>query len=412
MQVHTNTKRLLGLAFFLWSFHVAAATMLNGIGIHKELGQELFMGALYSDSLSNDASTLISSKLPMRMEIKVLAHDGIATRRFSRMWIESMAINSKADFLTAQADNMVAFDSFFKGRILPNDHIVFTSNPGSGVDVSINGVTLGNIKDNRFFTMLLATWIGSVPLASDFKDDLLKMGDVNANLRARYEQLQASSSRTKEINNWASKTVIAEETKTPPKKEAEKVAAIKNEREAIAKTTIKPELPDLALNTPKIERPSLDVPRLTNTTKEAVPQASSTPIAQQPIPTAKIAPSTPVIAHEDDEDDEAGPALTTQSLLARQFYVSDALKKVTAKIKYPQRAQSRGQEGSVRIGVVIDRQGNVLSTSRVEESKYEALTKEAENAVKRAEPFPPLPAAIAGTKFQFTIPVRFNLSSR
>ena len=173
MQVYLYPRFFLGLTLVFTFLQASAAPMLNGIGIHKELGQELFMGALYSEALSNDAETLMTSGVPMRMELKILASDGIATRRFSRMWIESMAINSRADFLTAQANNMVTFDSFLKGRIQPGGHIVFASTPEKGVEISLDGVSLGIIKDNQFFTMLLSTWIGKVPLAADFKENLL-----------------------------------------------------------------------------------------------------------------------------------------------------------------------------------------------------------------------------------------------
>jgi protein TonB len=117
---------------------VRAEPMLNGIGVHQELGQEVFIGALFSESLSNDADTLINNVQPMRMELKVVTPDGLTTRRFSRMWIEGMAVNSKADALTAQADNMVKFDSLFKGRFLNGDYITFTNTPGKGVDIAVN----------------------------------------------------------------------------------------------------------------------------------------------------------------------------------------------------------------------------------------------------------------------------------
>src|SRR5690606_9950196 len=118
-----------------------------------------------------------------------------------------------------------------------------------------------------------------------------------------------------------------------------------------------------------------------------------------------VAAATPT-AEDDDED---GPALTAQTLLARQFYVSDAIKKIRSKTKYPQRALDRGQAGNVRVAVVIDRQGNIISTNILESNKYELLNKEALEAIKRSAPFTPLPDAITGSRFEFTVPMRWTL---
>ncbi|MGV8836025.1 TonB family protein [Cellvibrio sp.] len=367
--------------------------MLNGIGVHQELGREVFIGALYSESLSNDPDTLMNNVQPMRMELKIVAPDGLTTRRFSRMWIEGMAVNSKADALTAQADNMVKFDGLFKGRFLKDDFISFINNPGMGVDIAVNGVLLGNINDNAFFSMLLSTWIGKIPLSSDYRDSLLKVGDVDAGLRSRFNAISPATARTAEVKTWTGAQV---EVKTAAASSSKSSVSAKVEVAAIAKT----ELPKLEV--PPLEKPALDIP---------VPA----PQAEKPAPVAAAVASTPAkpvvvaAAKVEEEEEEDGPALTAQSLLARQFYVSDAIKKIRGKTKYPQRALDRDQEGSVRVAIVIDREGTVLSTNILETSKFDMLNREALEAIKRSAPFPALPAEIAGSRFEFTVPMRWTL---
>lgn len=370
-----------------------AEPMLNGIGVHQELGREVFIGALYSESLSNDADTLINNIQPMRMELKIVAPDGLTTRRFSRMWIEGMAVNSKADVLTAQADNMVKFDGLFKGRFLKDDFITFTNSPGKGVDIAVNGVLLGNINDNAFFSMLLSTWIGKIPLSSDYRDSLLKVGDVDAGLRSRFSAISPAATRTAEVKTWAGAQV---EVKTAAVSSASKSStSAKVEGAAVAKT----ELPKLEV--PTLEKPALDIPvPVTQAEKPASVAAVSASSSAKPV--------TVAAAKVEEEEDE-GPALTAQSLLARQFYVSDAIKKIRSKTKYPQRALDRDQEGSVRVAIVIDREGTVLGTNLLETSKFDLLNKEALEAVKRSAPFPALPAEIAGSRFEFTVPMRWTL---
>jgi len=368
-----------------------AEPMLNGIGVHQELGQEVFIGALYSESLSNDADTLINTTQPMRMELKIAAPDGLTTRRFSRMWIEGMAVNSKADVLTAQADNMVKFDGLFKGRFLKGDFIIFANSPGKGVDISVNGVLLGNIKDNVFFSMLLSTWIGKIPLSSDYRDSLLKVGDVNAALRSRFSAITPTSTRTAEVAAWTGAQVEVATAETTSSKAA--TAAKVGAAGAVAAVAVaeKAEVPKLDL--PAIEKPALDIPA---------------PVTQAAKPAPAIVAAAEPVTDEADEEEE-GPALTAQSLLARQFYVSDAIKKIRSRTKYPQRAQDRGQAGNVRVAIIIDRQGSILSTEILENSKFDLLNKEAIEAVKRSAPFPELPPEMAGSRFEFSVPMRWSL---
>jgi protein TonB len=330
------------------------------------LGKEVFIGALYSESLSNNADALMNTTQPMRMELKIVAPDGLTTRRFSRMWIEGMAVNSKAEALTAQADNMVKFDGMFKGRFVKDDIISFSNNPGKGVDIAVNGVVLGNIKDNAFFSMLLSTWIGKIPLSSDYRDSLLKVGAVNAGLNSRFAAISPTPTRTAEVKAWTGAQASSAKSSAPAK-----VAEVA----AVAAVADKP--------------------------------AVETPAAKPAAVAAAAKPATPPPAKVDDEDD--GPALTAQSLLARQFYVSDAIKKIRGKTKYPQRALDREQAGNVRVSVVIDRSGNIVGSNLLESSQFDLLNKEALDAVKRSAPFPALPAEIAGGQFEFTVPIRWTL---
>ena len=387
---------LISISILILCQTTRAEPMLNGIGVHQELGREVFIGALYSESLSNDAETLINHTQSMRMELKIVTPDGLTTRRFSRMWIEGMAVNSKADVLTAQADNMVKFDGLFKGRFEKDDFISFTNNPGKGIDIAVNDVPLGNIKDNAFFSMLLSTWIGKIPLSSDYRDSLLKVGDVDAGLRSRFNGITPTESRITEVKAWTGAQVAVQETKSSA------AASSKSSNTAVAAVAAtaviaKNELPKF--DVPAIEKPALDIPAPTAQTEQTAPVVAA----------AVVTPAKPAATTAQVEDEEEGPALTAQSLLARQFYVSDVIKKIRSKTKYPQRALDRDQAGNVRVSVVIDRQGNILNSNILESSKFDLLNKEAIDAVKRSAPFPVLPEEIPGARFEFSVPIRWEL---
>ncbi|MGM8228693.1 TonB family protein [Cellvibrio sp. ARAG 10.3] len=366
--------------------------MLNGLALHQELGNEQFIGAIYSETLTDDADTLINSNSAMRMELKIVNPDGMMIRRFSRMWIEGMAINNTNSLLTAQADNMVQFDGLFKGRLEANDHIVFAQTPGQGLSVSVNKVQLGRIADDQFFPMLLRTWVGRVPLSSTYREELLKVGNVNADLRSRYDRIQPSAARVAAVTAW---TQPAE-----PEQEKPAVAAVK--------PAPKPQpTPTPAPATPVIETPKVELPKLAEETPKPEPEKPAVAARPEPKEQPRPVAATPSRQEEEEEDNE--PALTAQSLLARQFYVSDLLKKIRTNVKYPRRALDRGHEGGVRISVAIDRQGNIKSMSWLEETRHDTLNKEAWEAVQRSAPFPAMPDAIPGSGFEFSAPITFAL---
>jgi periplasmic protein TonB len=353
---------------FTSSLTQAAEPTLNGMAIHSELGKELFIGALYASTPGNNADTLTSTPQAMRMELKIVSPDGMATRRFSRLWIEGMAINNATALLTEQADFMVKFDGLFKGRLIANDSVAFNYEPTKGVNISVNNVLMGNIASEKFFGMLLKTWAGKIPLSTDFKEGILKAGKVDSALRARFDAIKSTKERAAEVAAW-SKT-----------KSAAELASEKEAAKAASQAAEPPKVSSVAkVDTAKIEAAAK---------AEAAREAAR-------------------IAAQKAAEEEEKPALTAQTLLARQFYVSDMLKKVRSILRYPKRALERGQAGSVRVAVIINRQGKVMSTSLVESSKYDQLNDAVVEAITESSPFPPMPDSILGSSFEFSVPATF-----
>ncbi len=75
--------------------------------------------------------------------------------------------------------------------------------------------------------------------------------------------------------------------------------------------------------------------------------------------------------------------------------------------RYP--ADARNDRGIAQIAFSIDRKGRVMSSRIVTTSGSPALDREALEMIKRAQPFPPPPAALPGTEVSLTVPVRFNM---
>lgn len=384
-----------------------AAPLLNGIASHQELGKDRFIGALYSEQLTESAEVLMASDMPMRLEMKITADRGIAARRFSRMWIEGMAINVRANALAEQADNMVAFTNMFQERLLENDHIVLTLTPGQGVMVAVNDTELGSIDSDSFFGLLASTWIGRVPLSSNFRDQLLQAGDVNTSLQGRFESISPTESRRDDVAAWVAPPAPA----PTPAPVAEASSSAPAAAPVIAATpTIAP--PKLDLPAPVTEEEPTPAPASASA-GTASNTASSTASAAQPAPASSSSAPVPVTpppeALADEEDEDFVPVFTAESLLANQRYFSNLVRKVQLEIKYPRRALQRGYEGFIRIAITIDRDGNLLNTEVLEESEHSILNDEALEAVEDAAPFDAIPAVITGQVHEFTIPITFAM---
>ena len=76
--------------------------------------------------------------------------------------------------------------------------------------------------------------------------------------------------------------------------------------------------------------------------------------------------------------------------------------------RYPATAQARREQGVAQIFFSIDRQGRVLQSRVLNSSGVEVLDEEALALIRRAEPFPPPPAALAGDHIDFRVPIRFT----
>jgi len=252
------------------------------------------------------------------------------------------------------------------------------------VNVTVNDVFLGNIAGDKFFGMLLRTWVGKVPLSSDYKDGILKNGQVSADLKARFDKIKPGKDRIAEVSTWSKikspADIAAEKEK---EKEAKEAAALAAKASSSQATSV----------------PVVDAAKLA-AQKAELAKAEAAKLAAQ-----KAAAATAASADEEDEK----PALTAQTLLARQFYVTDQLKKIYGNVRYPKKALERNQTGSVRIAIVIDRKGNVLKTSIVQASDVESLNDAAVDAVEKSGPFTALPDAINGATFEFTAPLKFTL---
>ena len=77
---------------------------------------------------------------------------------------------------------------------------------------------------------------------------------------------------------------------------------------------------------------------------------------------------------------------------------------------YPRRARLDGVEGTVVLGIQIDRNGQIQSSQVRESSGSRALDRHAARIAKRAAPFGPVPSHFQEADLRFELPVQFSLT--
>jgi len=394
----------LSLLWLLLSAVTQASPQLSGIATHSELGQEQFLAALYSETLSKDADLLLNTQDAKRMELKILAREGIAPRRFTRMWIEGAAINMPAGAMNSHAENMLAFDQLFRGRLEMNDHLIFDFSPQQGTVIHLNSVYLGTIENPSFFDVLLRTWIGNVPLSSGYREALLMEGNIDAALLQRFTHMEPRLSRIAVVKSWNETILAAASAASSASSSSDNRGnifennAYNNSKKIAAVSSVKSSAPQSGI-------------ALTNQSSlpGATQVAGATASTTESTNASTLAPDAPAVNNTGDNADDALSQLTAQSLVAQQYYISDAMRRIYAQLIYPRRARELQQTGSIKIRIAVDAAGNITALQPLETSEHRLLNQAVESAIKASAPFPPLPPEITAQQLEFAVPITFTL---
>ncbi|MEX2962646.1 TonB family protein [Microbulbifer sp. TYP-18] len=385
-------KYVIALMVFATALSAQAEPLLNGLALEQQFNKDRYIVAVYSDVPANTTSLLLDNNTNRRIEVRIVA-DSLSSRSLRNQWVESIAINNPGDTLSNQAENMVAFANLLKGRLYQGDQLSVDFSGESGVTtIALDGVALRSIDSRNFFNTLLRAWVGPVPPSTDFREALLAAGEVSGSLLDRYELLAPSEGRIEEV-----RTSYA----APP--ESEQTASQESVATAPAvTTTAAPARPELAAEIPPPSLASLQ-PTPSPAPNTAPPQRSEPQPAAPPPEEA-----TPESEIEAVEEEEEAP-ITVDILLARQVYQAVLARHTFKHIRYPKRAQERGQEGSVRLKVIINSRGYVTEVQTMQESRFGSLNRAAVAAVETAAPYPAVPPQLAQDTYEFTLPITFRL---
>jgi len=404
---------------------IFAAPVLNGIAIHSELSKEQFLAGLYVETTSDKANGILYSQEEKAIQVRVLA-DKFSTRRFKRMWIEGMAINSSPAELEKHAGHMAKFNKLMKIKLAKHD--IFAVTRGKDVvTVSLNGAKLGEIDDLKFFDLLLRTWVGPVPLSSEFRKALLTAGQLDADLLNRYETTTPNDERIAATENAVASRNLASVKIAQPSLPASNKLKLEIAKpdisiavaDELVGNTISIDLPEIPQSDGIVIAPpvlagndeSTEYVNDTLETSEATPEVA---IAD----TANSAPASVVMKDETPEDsviesifddDEEDDELTPEQIITIASYYPKLVKWTQKNIQYPTRAMDRDQEGSVRVRITVNKKGKFKGVEMLEKAKHELLNKAARAAAKRSSPYPKIPESMNQEEFSFTMRMTFRL---
>ena len=137
--------------------------------------------------------------------------------------------------------------------------------------------------------------------------------------------------------------------------------------------------------------------RATERSVEGLAESQGADRGYQAAPEVPAEPSLPVVTVALPSGDVLGPyrnALATHLQTYR---------------RYPLLARTRHEQDTVRVRVLVRRNGQIDSVAIDQGSGPDRLDREALATLRRAEPLPPIPASVAGETMGLVFPLSFRL---
>lgn len=156
------------------SVHLGSRDLqLNGAGVRSRFFLDLYIAALYLPGKSTSWAAVQADGGEKRMALHLLI--GISADHLFSALNNAIAANHTPAELSALQVPLKEFAAIFHamGEIKKGDVVTLDYLPGSGTQVSLNGVAKGMIGGAPFNSALLKVWLGDKPAQADLKQKLL-----------------------------------------------------------------------------------------------------------------------------------------------------------------------------------------------------------------------------------------------
>ncbi|MEJ2792192.1 chalcone isomerase family protein [Iodobacter sp. LRB] len=146
---------------------------LNGAGVRKKVFFDVYLAALYLPVKSQDASAVVNSPVPRRMELRMLRE--VSAAAMHEGFVDGLKSNQSEATLAALAPKIAELEQIFKlvKTAAKGDVIVLDFMPGQGTRVTVRGKVYATIAGDDFAAAMLSIWLGKAPVNDSLKAALL-----------------------------------------------------------------------------------------------------------------------------------------------------------------------------------------------------------------------------------------------
>ena len=145
--------------------------VLNGAGLREKFFVDVYVGSLYLQAKTPDASAILSDDGPASVHMHII-YSEISKKKITDGWIDGLDANLSESELQSFQPRVDAFNKLFT-VLKEGDVIRIDYSPAKGTEVRINDEWRGAVEGNDFFRALLKIWIGSNPISKSLKQDML-----------------------------------------------------------------------------------------------------------------------------------------------------------------------------------------------------------------------------------------------
>lgn len=183
----------------------------------------------------------------------------------------------------------------------------------------------------------------------------------------------------------------------PPMEKAElkaeaKVEPVKDPLPTPDEPTQQPPLP--AMEEPEVALDTAAPPEQKKQEEEKTDDAEKTPNAAPPVVAASVTTAP------------TASAARTATLVSWKRRIALHLQRHK---RYPSEAQAKREHGNAKLAFVVNRHGNIVSSSIVKSTGSDSLDRETLALLERAQPLPTPPGDISGAQFAFSVPIVYEL---
>lgn len=147
---------------------------LNGLGLRLAtmLEVHVYVAALYVANPSADARAILDAKTPKQLVLRFVRD--VEASQLEDAWQVGFENNAKLELPTLK--ERIRRLQAWMTDLKTGQRLTFTSRPGVGIEVDVNGKAQGTIEGDDFSRAFLSLWLGEHPANPGLKAGLLGGG--------------------------------------------------------------------------------------------------------------------------------------------------------------------------------------------------------------------------------------------